>query len=219
MTFAVLLAISVMAGQANGDILSVSGPDSLAGVAPAIIAAPSDALDDLVTNSGMQGFNEAQGAITTVAHGIDGGGSIAIGTEVDSHMIFLNSEGGTFLSHFQVDWMFSRAILGVMSDRGGTLEAASTFELGAPGTNYTIGPAGEVAPFAARGIEAQGNGGGVTDGYLLLDPYTLRVDMRVSEPGDWIRVVTSGPVVPVPGAALLGMLGLSVVGMKLRQYA
>jgi hypothetical protein len=35
-----------------------------------------------------------EGFTTTVAHGIDGGGSIAAGTLVDSHMIFLNSQDG-----------------------------------------------------------------------------------------------------------------------------
>ena len=41
--------------------------------------------------------------------------------------------------------------------------------------------------------------------------------------GDWIHPVTGGnvnaTVVPVPGAILLGMLGLSVAGIKLRKFA
>lgn len=93
-----LVVVSVAVSQANAVIVSVSGPVSTAGsTAPAIIAAPSDALNDFVTNTGMQGFDEAQGVLTTVAFDIDGG-SIAVGTLVNSHMIFLNapSGGGTY---------------------------------------------------------------------------------------------------------------------------
>jgi len=84
----------------------------------------------------------------------------------------------------------------ISADGPGKLEAASTFELGAPGTNYTttFPGSGAAAPYGARGLERQGGGGGVWDGYALLNPYTLRVDMRVSEPGDWIRVITEGSI-------------------------
>ncbi|MBW2596394.1 MAG: hypothetical protein JRC93_10545 [Deltaproteobacteria bacterium] len=205
--FAVLVAISVLAGQANGALIGVLGPDSTSGTAPAIISAPTDAIDDLVTNTGMEGFNEAQGVTTTVLHTIDGG-SIAAGTLVDSHMIFLNSLSGN-LSHRNVVWTFDGEIIGVMSDYKGNFEANSTFELGASGTNYTVGIPSEVAPFPARGMESG-------DSYLV-SGNILTVSMGVSEPGDWIRVVTNP--VPVPGAVLLGMLGLSVAGVKLRKHA
>jgi len=194
-----LIVAMFVVASAQATTISVAGPISSAGTAPAIIAAPSDALDDLVTNTGMQAFDEAQGVLTTVAHGIDGGGSIASGTLVDSHMIFLNSEGTTFLTHANVTWTFSGTILGVMSDFNGNLEAASTFELGNPATNYTVGPG--AAPFAARGLEALG------DGYTVLGN-TITVAMAVTEPGDWIRVVTS---VPEPSSMLL--LGASLAGL------
>lgn len=219
-TFAVLVAMSVMAGHANGALIGVSGPVSTGtgsggGTLPAIIAAPPHALDDITTNTGMQGFDEAQGVLTTVAHATDSG-SIAAGTLVDSHMIFLNSAGSATLRHYDVVWTFDNPIIGVMSDIGGNLEAASTFELGAPGTNYTVtfpGPpaSGPAAPFPNRGLEAYPQ-----DWYTVLTPYTLEVNMYVTEPGDWMRVVTQ---VPVPGAFLLGMLGLSVAGVKLRKHA
>ena len=209
-TFALLVAMSVMAGRANGALIGVSGPLSNLSIPPAIIAPPYHALDDIAINVGMQGFDEIQDFTTTVPHAHDFG-VIEAGTLVDSHMIFLNSPGGYFLSHYDVVWTFSGNIIGVMSDIGGYLEAASTFELGAPGTNYTVTfpGSGPAAPFLARGME-------VEDSYTLLGPSTLRVNMIVSEPGDWIRVVT---VVPVPGAVLLGMLGLVVAGLKLRKYA
>ena len=216
-TFALLVAISGMVGQANGALIGISGPPSSLSIAPEIIAAPFNALDDVAFNFGMQGFNEIQDFTTTVPH-IHDFGVIAPGTLVDSHMIFLNSWGDLFISHYEVDWTFSGKIIGVMSDICGYLEAASTFELGAPGTNYTVPftlstgfDSGPAAPFPLRGMETE-----TGDSYILLGPSILRVNMSVGEPGDWIRVVT---VAPVPGAVLLGMLGLGVAGLKLRKYA
>ena len=42
-----LLGLALFVSQANGTIVSVSGPNSNLGTGPAIIAAPSDALDDI----------------------------------------------------------------------------------------------------------------------------------------------------------------------------
>ena len=155
-TFAGLLFMSVLAGQANAVITAVSGPDSSMGTSPQIIAAPSDALEDFVVNTGMQGFNEAQGVLTTVAHAHDSG-VVPAGTLVNSHMIFLNSheEELAILSHLDVTWTFANPILGVMSDSGGILEAGSTFELGNPATNYTVTfpGSGQAAPYNLRGLE------------------------------------------------------------------
>ncbi len=208
-----ITAILVFTGmQANADLIGVTelGP-STAGVSAAIIPAPQNALDDDVENAAMQGFNEAQDVLTSVAHGIDGGGSIAAGTLVDSHMIFLNSTSTRAIGHFDVTWTFDGAILGVMSNQAGTLEAASTFELGNPATNYTVGAG--AAPFGARGLEGNGNPSS-GDGYTILGN-TITVGMYVTEPGDWIRVVTNP--VPVPGALLLGSLGLGFASWRLKR--
>jgi len=214
-----VILMLLCAASANAAITGVVGPNSSAGVAPAIIGAPAHLLDDVVFNQGMQGFDEAQGVITTAAHGIDGGGNIAVGTRVDSHMIFLNSRDTSRLGHVSVDWTFDGTIIGVMSDSGGTLEAASTFELGNPGTNYTVpfSGSGPAAPFGARGLESNnGTGAGPNDGYLILNPNTIRVSMLVTEPGDWMRVVTA-TTVPAPGAFVLAGLGTSLVGFMRRR--
>jgi hypothetical protein len=146
----------------------IAGPD--------IIAAPASVIDDPpgATNDHQQAFDEAQGVLLPADLAVDGG-IIPAGILVDSHMIFLNTEGGTFATDTQT-WTFDGPILGVMSNSNGSLEVASTPILGAAGTVY---PA---APFAARGME-----GG--DSYAVAGNQ-ITVHMSVTEPGDWIRVVT-----------------------------
>ena len=63
-----------------------------------------------------------------------------------------------------------------MADFTGALEVASSPLLGAPGTVYPG------APFGARGMEG-------ADGYVVAGN-TITVTMRVTQRGDWIRVIT-----------------------------
>jgi len=172
-----VLAIGLLTPTVKAEIVSVSAaPLSTAGAAAAIIAPPTDVLNTVVTNTGQQGFNERM-LVTTVDHGIDGGGTIPAGTWVNSHMIFLNAPPGPNIYHNNVVWTFSGPIIGVMSDYNGNLEILSTPELGAPSTNY---PA---AGFPARGIEGADN--------YTISGSQLTVTMGVDPAaGDWIRVVT-----------------------------
>ena len=178
---------------ANATILSVAGGLSSNGVAASIIAAPTFVLDDTVTNLAQQGFNEKQGVLLGSALLVDGG-SIAAGTVVNSHMIFLNQPSPGSTVHASVAWTFSGTILGVMSDLFGTLEVASTPLLGAIGTTYPG------AAFIGRGME-----GG--DSYTGVGSSVLTVSMAVTQPGDWIRVVTA-TTVPEPATIALLTFGL-----------
>ena len=141
-----LLAVPVQSA-----IVSVSGGASSEGAAPAIIAAPSDALDDCAKSTvnampnvgpfGMVGFDEAQGVILTAPVTTDTG-VIPMGAVVDSHMIFLNTSYVTTpqVSHDNVTWTFDGPVIGVISLADGVNEADSTNQLGALGTNYTSVP-------------------------------------------------------------------------------
>lgn len=184
--------VLVFAGPSSA--LLISGQD--------IIAAPAFAIDDApgATNFHQQAFNEAQNVLLTADLDVDGLADIAAGTVVDSHMIFLNTPvGAGGATDFGVTWVFDGEILGVMSDSSGTLEAASSALLGAAGTIYP-------SSFTARGMEG-------ADGYTV-SGNTIVVNMAVSEPGDWIRVVTRASV---PEPATLFFLGtglLSLAGLR-----
>lgn len=185
-------------------LVAVSGPNSSRGVAPAIIAPPAMMMNPMVTNLAQEGFNERQ-HVTLLADLAVDGGIIPAGTVVDSHMIFLNHPAETVgvTSHLNVQWTFSGAVLGVMSDYYGMLESASTPILGAAGVNYEA--------FQGRGFETPRPGSNYLDRYMI-SGNELTVDMNVMEPGDWIRVVTAHRPVPDHGSTA-GLMALALLGL------
>jgi len=203
------------ASAASAAIVSASGPNSNLGAAAAIIGNPAHLLDDWVVNTGQQGFNERQGYVVQAGDGIfvdndlGSGNPIAAGTRIDSHLIFFNTAGSTFGSHQGVEWTFSGNIVGVMADGAGLLEQGSTNILGATGTNYGNkalcdaaigGNCGQPAAFNLRGLENN-------DSYGILGS-VLTLNMTVTEPGDWVRVVTLSTIpLPLPALLLLGGIG------------
>lgn len=178
--------------SASATLIGVSGELSSAGFGAQIIDAPASVIDDTAEASYLQAFDEAQGVLLTSDLAVDGG-LILAGTVVNSHMVFLEVDGNARTSH-GATFEFDGDVLGVMSDRNGNLEAASSALLGAAGTIYP-------AAFSARGLE--GN-----DSYSFIGS-SISVDFTVTEPGDWIRVVTASEV-PEPSTVVL--LGLALAG-------
>lgn len=179
-----LLQLAVPAPRAEAAL--TGGPD--------VIPAPPSVLDSDranppgATNDHQQAFDEGKGVVLKAPLQVDKG-TIRAGTMVDSHMIFLNvPDGAAGATDLNKTWTFSQPVIGVMSDGDGKLEAQSSGILGAPGTAYP-------QSFAARSIElaagSSGRGaGGVTEDGYTVNGNSITVGMAVSQPGDWIRVVT-----------------------------
>lgn len=202
----------IFAAQGQAALIGVSGPSSSFGDSASIVLSSSivDANDDAAYNTAQQGFNEQQGVLLGSALSVDGG-TIAAGTRVDSHMIFLNSgpnNDNSLLEHFNVRWTFDGDILGVMSKSNGSLEVNSSTLLGATDVAYPN------SSFSARGFETTNwtcDGSTISDDCYGIFGNELNLTMRVTEPGDWIRVVTRTVEVPEPGT--LGLLGLGILAL------
>lgn len=167
-TLAVLM-LSLIAMQSANAALVANGED--------IISAPASVYDDAAQggaeNTHQQAFDEQQGV--TIEEDFDcSWGALTEGDVVDSHMIFYNTAGGRTTTD-RATWEFDSDVLCVMSDSNGAQEAATNELLGHPDTDYP-------GSFTTRGLE-----GG--DSYEV-NGNEIDVTMRVSEPGDWIRVVT-----------------------------
>jgi hypothetical protein len=184
------------AGAASAQAHILSGRD----VIPAPPSVVDSSAQEGATNNHQQGFDERQHVSLASDLPVDNGGTVPAGSIVDSHMLFLNApDGSPNATDFNETWTFSGPILGVMSDINGALEVASTPLFGAAGTTYPT------SPFADRGLDlvagdpARGAGGVSGDGYTI-NGDSLTLGMSVSQPGDWIRVVTQTPSVSCSSA-------------------
>lgn len=205
----ITLFITTATIPAYSAIISVSGPLSSLGGTAEIISPPKSVNDDAEFlnsyNTAQQGFNEKQ-QINLIRDILVDGGSISQGTLVSSHMIFLNTGPGhdtTFSSHQDVLWTFDDIILGVMSNFNASYEVDSTDLLGSDLTTYPLNNS------SGRGLDSSS-----LDSYSISGS-SLTLSMGVTEPGDWIRVVTAAKI-PEPTSILLMIAGLLSLRFKIR---
>lgn len=225
--------LSIVASPAQAALIGVSAGGE-------IISPPDRALNSTIfDNELMLGFDEQQNVILSRDIEIDDPDNgpdnwiydslwsdiIPEGKQVDSHMILVNKENGQpgHINLDNVDWQFSGRILGVMSDRHGVREAMTTDLLGSTTTLYPTtgrgsalgGTDSDFAGFRRRGMERHADG---IDFYEVLTSNTLRVDMRATQPGDWIRVVTMDVPEPGSGLVLLTLGALGAAGVLKRKH-
>ena len=207
--------------MASAAIVGVSGGASTGtegGAFASLITAPIDVLEDGTANNGQQGFDEQQNIVTSTAYSYFDNSlvtqTLAAGSRISSHMIFLNTAGNGVTKHGGVVWTFLGNIIGVMADRNGTMEIASSGELGAAGTTYEMGNG---TSLSARGMENTNGTQTNADSFSFVGS-VLTLEMYVSEPGDWIRVITAAPpAVPIPAGLPLVLTGLGVFGLMRRK--
>lgn len=188
---AILTAAALASGASAATITASNGGQ--------VIATPATIGEDDPTNRVIQAFNEGSSILLAADLAIDGG-VIAAGTYVDSHMIFLNTAGGLDVTATG-SFNFSAEILGFMSSQSGTNLFTSDSILNGPVT-YVAGGYGN-----NRGLENNDN----ADFYTQNGMFDVDVGMHVTEPGDWMRVVTVAAV-PVPAALPLLLAGLGAFG-------
>lgn len=202
-----LLAGLLFSIQASAAIISVTGQGK-------IVTRNNIHEDKPTTNNKQKGFNEAQGVLLTRDITVDNHKSpasssiISKGTYVDSHLIFFNSDGDT-RKESTATWAFSGAVLGVMANTSGS-NLLDTNDLFANGNYFSNPSKGLIAPFPNLGLE-----GG--DSYSFIGDTVLDLKLVVTEPGDWIRVITAANVsaVPVPASAFL--FGPALLGFIARR--
>ena len=189
------VAASFIAGTASAATVSSTGAFAEIPVPASVTnATPSSSTE-------IQYYNEMQGVVLGSALTTDQG-VIAAGTAIDSHMFFLNRPGGGAVTSLRGTLTFATMVLGTISDEDGALMVLSDY-LGAP-TTYDN--------FNNRGLEL---GGGNADVVTFLGD-TVTAALNVTQPGDWVRVITVAAV-PVPASILLLPLGLGALGAVRRR--
>ena len=195
--FAIALG-AFSASQASAAVLSAAGDGELFGPAPAVVDNGSPAVND-----NIKAYDEVQDLVLLSDLTTDDG-TVGAGRVVSSHMLFLNREAGgpNRVGPYEATFTFSGNVLGVFGNLAG--QNATDALLGG-GTDYS-----GLTGLSARGLE--GN-----DRYSIAGD-TISVRFTVTEPGDWLRVVTVAPV-PVPAGAVLLPMGLAALGAMRRRKA
>lgn len=209
-----ILVLSVfIAGPTLADLISSTGAVNY------ISPIPSDlSLDKYESDTDIFVFDEMRNLTLTSALSVDiavagtyndagdlvgAGGIIGAGTIVNSYIVHVDPVGTpTGLVTYQGSITLSNKILGLIVNTSGLNNTDSV--LGASGTSYDTS--------TMRGLEFTSQ----DQVELWVSPDGMAMTLKASNVLDNIRVVE---LVPVPGAVLLGMLGLGAAGVKLRKFA
>lgn len=191
-TLTLALGVFLAAGAANAATITANNLTS------EVIPAPGAINDDSPgNNTTVKAFEEAVGIILAddLANTLP---TIDAGTAVDSHMLFLNRvDTDTTRARVNYSFTFSEAIVGLIigtTNINNTSFGTNGFPLlGAPGTTYSN----------LNGFEGRGDTWTITGGN------TISGRMTVTQPGDWIRVITESPApVPLPAAGWMLLAGV-----------
>ncbi|MEE4208604.1 MAG: VPLPA-CTERM sorting domain-containing protein [Parvularcula sp.] len=196
-----------LAGALSAVFLGGAASASIVGVGGAGLVFDTTGLTEVTnatpgSNTNILGFDERQNVAVTTDLFVDSGVNLN-GLTVDSHMIFLNRATGSSLLDLTANFSFAGKILGVMTSRNGELHAASDQILGLAGVTYDT--------FNNRGFEN-------TQDTVSFIGTELTTRMYVTQPGDWMRVVTEAAVVPLPAAGWMLLAGVGgLAAMKRRR--
>lgn len=197
-------ACALVAGSASASIVATSG-------AATQIARPADAqLNVLTSSTVVYAWDEAQDValdrdvtVDAIAPGLYndstdlGSFVLAAGTRVSSHYIHFDSPS-TSSATASGSVTFSDDIIGVVVRNGTGLRRLDLTDFLGLGTLFTPN-------VDQRGLELGANG----DVFgISLSSRRIEFSLRITNPGDFIRVLT----VPTPGAAaMLGLAGLAAL--------
>lgn len=173
-----------------------------------VIATPSSVTNSLPANVPfIQGFNEKSnvvlGSDLTMQNYGNPNTVASAGTAVDSHMFFMNNpDSSSSTEETTARFSFSSMVLGIITSDSGLDN--SDMLLGAMGTTYQSG-------FNNRGLE-----GGDS---VSFSGNEVSLTFRLTQPGDWVRVITVADVapVPLPAGAPLMLAGLGAFALMRRK--
>jgi len=208
----ITIVCAFMAVPAVADLISSTGDVSYSTAIPGDLTLNAYESDDYIYV-----FDEKQNLTLTSDLAVDialsglydeasdlvgAGGIIGAGTAVNSYIVHVDPIGTTNLVEYDGSVTFSNKILGVIVETSSLNSTDSV--LGVSTTSYYTGQ--------LRGLEWTNQ----DEVQLSISMDGMTMHLETQNILDNIRVVE---LVPVPGAVLLGILGLGVAGFKLRKFA